>query len=65
MTYSMTVAGLQRELPICKVADDLYIGAFICFGDAELTVACARDLLKRWRMRSTTTSSPPRPRAFP
>lgn len=46
MTYSMTVAGLQRELPICKVADDLYIGAFICFGDAELTVACARDLLK-------------------
>lgn len=42
----MTVAGLQRELPICKVADDLYIGAFICFGDAELTVACARDLLK-------------------
>ena len=46
MTYSMTVAGLQRELPICKVADDLYIGAFICFGDAELTVACARDLLR-------------------
>ena len=38
-TYSMTVAGLQRELPICKVTDDLYIGAFICFGDAELTEA--------------------------
>ena len=37
-TYSMTVAGLQRELPICKVTDDLYIGAFICFGDAELTI---------------------------
>lgn len=33
------------ELPICKVTDDLYIGAFICFGDAELTVACARDML--------------------
>ena len=45
-TYSMNVAGLKRELPICKVTDDLYIGAFICFGDAELTVACARDLLK-------------------
>ena len=45
-TYPMTVAGLQRELPICKVTDDLYIGAFICFGDAELTVACARELLK-------------------
>ena len=46
MTYSMNIAGLQRELPICKITDDLYIGAFICFGDAELTVACARELLK-------------------
>ena len=45
-TYSMEIAGLKRELPICKVTDDLYIGAFICFGDAELTVACARELLK-------------------
>lgn len=46
MTYTMEVAGLKRELPICKVTDDLYIAAFICFGDAELTVACARELLK-------------------
>lgn len=46
MTYTMNVAGLTRELPICKVTDDLYIGAFICFGDAELTEACARELLK-------------------
>ena len=46
MTYPMTVAGLHRDLPICKVTDDLYIGAFIVFGDAELTVACARELLK-------------------
>ena len=46
LTYSMEIAGLQRELPLCKITDDLYIGAFICFGDAELTVACARDLLK-------------------
>ena len=45
-TYPMTVAGLRRELPICKITDDLYIGAFIIFGDAELTVACARELLK-------------------
>ena len=45
-TYSMHVAGLTRELPICKVNDELSIGAFIMFGDAELTVACARDLLK-------------------
>ena len=46
MTYPIEVAGLKRELPICKVTDDLYIGAFICFGDTELTVACARELLK-------------------
>ena len=45
MTYPMTIAGLRRELPICKITDDLYIGAFICFGYAELCVACARDLL--------------------
>ena len=45
-TYSIEIAGLKRELPICKVTDDLYIGAFICFGDAEITVACARELLK-------------------
>ena len=47
MTYTMKVAGLERDLPLCKVSDDLYIGAFIIFGDAELTVACADELLKR------------------
>ncbi len=46
MTYSMEIAGLRRELPLCKVSEDLYIGAFICFGDAEITVACAREMLK-------------------
>lgn len=45
-TYKTNIAGLERELPICRVTDDLYIGAFICFGDAEITVACARELLK-------------------
>ena len=46
MTYTMKIAGLERQLPLCKINDELYIGAFIMFGDAELTVACARDLLK-------------------
>ncbi len=46
MTYEMDVAGLKRELPICKVTDDLYIGAFVMFGDVELTVHCAAELLK-------------------
>lgn len=47
MTYEMDVAGLKRELPICKVTDDLHIGAFVMFGDVELTVHCAYELLKR------------------
>lgn len=47
MYHSMTIAGLERKLPLCKLNDDLKIGAFVIFGDAELTVACARDLLEK------------------
>lgn len=46
MFYAMNIAGLERHLPICRVTDDLYIAGFVIFGDQELTVACARDLLK-------------------
>ena len=46
MVYHMTVAGLERDLPICKLNDQLSIAGFVIFGDQELTVACARDLLK-------------------
>ena len=35
MKYRMNIAGLDRDLPLCKVSDDLYIGAFIMFGDAD------------------------------
>ena len=47
MVYRMKVAGLWRELPICKVTDELHIAGFVIFGDQELTVACARELLDR------------------
>ena len=47
LTYPMTVAGLKRELPLCPINENLYIGAFVIFGDCELTVACASELLKR------------------
>ena len=47
MEYKMNIAGLDRALPLCKLNDDLYIGAFVIFGDAELTVACAQELLKK------------------
>ena len=46
MFYKIKVAGLERELPLCKVNDELYIGAFVIFGDVELTCSCARELLK-------------------
>ena len=47
MYYRMKVAGLERDLPICPVTDTLYIAGFVIFGDQELTVACARELLSR------------------
>ena len=36
--YTLDVAGLKRELPICPVSDKLDIAAFIMFSDVELTV---------------------------
>ena len=45
--YTIDVAGVKRDLPLCALTDELYIGAFVIFGDAELTVACAAELLKK------------------
>ena len=45
-SYTMEIAGLERELPLCKVSDNLYIAAFIMFSDVEITRACAAELLK-------------------
>lgn len=47
MYYEMTIAGHKRQLPLCPITDDLYIGAFIMFSDVEITTACARDLLAK------------------
>ena len=46
MTYEIDIAGLKRELPLCPVSEELSIGAFVMFGDVELTVHCAAELLK-------------------
>lgn len=46
-TYKMTIAGLERELTICKVNDKLDIAGFIIFGDVEITIASATELLKK------------------
>jgi len=45
--YRMNIAGLDRELPLCPISDKLMIGAFVIFGDPELTTACAKALLER------------------
>lgn len=44
--YTLEVAGVKRNLPLCKVNDKLDIAAFIMFGDVELTVSCAREMIK-------------------
>lgn len=46
-TYKLNVAGLTRELPICKLNDELSIAGFVMFSDVELTIACATELLKK------------------
>jgi adenine phosphoribosyltransferase len=46
-TYTLNVAGLTRELQLCEVDDKLDIAAFIMFGDVELTVNCAKELIKK------------------
>ncbi len=45
--YTLNVAGLKRDLPICPVSDALSIAGFVIFGDYELTEACARELIKK------------------
>ena len=45
-SYTLNVAGLERELPLCPLNPELYIGAFVIVGDVELTEACASELIK-------------------
>ena len=45
--YRMTIAGIERDLPICPISDKLMIAGFVIFGDPELTTACAEELLKK------------------
>ena len=47
MYHHMRIAGLERDLPICPVSDTLSIAGFVIFGDPELTVACAKELLAK------------------
>ena len=43
--HSMKIAGLDRNLKMFPVSDNLDIAAFILFGDVEVTVAAAKDII--------------------
>ena len=45
--YHMTIAGLERDLPLCPLTDELYIAGFVMFSDVELTQAVAKELLSK------------------
>ena len=46
-SYTLTVAGLRRELPIIKVGPDLWIASFVMLGDVQLVNVCAGALASR------------------
>jgi len=45
--YTLNVAGVTRELIKCPINDKIDIAAFIMFSDVELTVNCAKELIKK------------------
>jgi adenine phosphoribosyltransferase len=45
--YHINVAGVERDLPLCKLGDNLQIAAFVIFGDVEMTVNAAKALLTK------------------
>ena len=47
MKYRLNVAGIERDLPLCPIGENLYIGAFVLFGDVELTEKCAKALYEK------------------
>ncbi|MBR2181350.1 MAG: hypothetical protein IJ949_05620 [Oscillospiraceae bacterium] len=44
--YTIDISGIRRDLPLCRLNESLYIGAFVMFGDVELTKKSAEELLK-------------------
>ena len=46
-TYTLKIAGIERELQKFPVSEKLDIAAFILFGDVELTEKCAAELIKK------------------
>lgn len=45
--YDITVAGVQRSLPVVPISDTLSIASFVIFGDTDIVEPCARELAKK------------------
>lgn len=45
--YSITIAGIKRQLPLCEVAPGVRIAVFNLLGDTAMVVACAGALAKQ------------------
>uniref|UniRef100_UPI004026557B phosphoribosyltransferase family protein n=1 Tax=Eubacterium sp. TaxID=142586 RepID=UPI004026557B len=45
--YTLKIAGIERQLKRFPVNENMDIAAFILFGDVELTIKCAEELLKK------------------
>lgn len=43
--YKMTIAGCERELPICPINEHMDIAGFVMFSDVEITEAVAKALM--------------------
>ena len=47
MVYKLKVAGVERDLPLCPIGENLNIAAFVLFGDVELNECCAKALYEK------------------
>ncbi|WP_394022696.1 phosphoribosyltransferase family protein [Anaerococcus martiniensis] len=45
--YKLKICGLERDLPIIKISDDLKIASFVLLGDAELAEKAGYELSKK------------------
>ena len=45
--YRINIAGLDRDLKLFSVNENLKIAAFILFGDVEINITCAKALLEK------------------
>ena len=45
-SYTLHICGLERQLPLVMISDNVQIASFVILGDVELTVACAGELIQ-------------------